>query len=315
MAATYPSGVHRLLRVPAPFDTTFSLVTSPVVSPTVLAIVRLTLAVYGTIFILARLLYEGIILHTDNSFFAYFTTLSYVGLISYFWATGVQTLLFTFCHHTSYPLQHWPRPLQFLHLLLHSTITTLPILVTIIFWSLLSSPSTFSTRYDAWINISEHVLNTVSAAFEILCTNATPSSPAYPQGVNLPLIHLPFILLILAGYLGVAYITKTTQGFYTYSFLDPSTEHAKLAVYIVGVALAATVIFILVRYICVARSWLFHRKARGGGGRRQVSEEEERKEEEEEDNERKKKKKRGAGGGSDEWVEVRVLSRANEAAV
>lgn len=57
-------------------------------------------------------------------FFSYFTDLSYIGLISYLWASAVQTLVYAFRRDGTFPLQRWPRFLQFLHILLYSTITT-----------------------------------------------------------------------------------------------------------------------------------------------------------------------------------------------
>ena len=57
----------------------------------------------------------------------------------------------------------------------------------------------------AWTNISVHALNTVFALFEIGCTNSPPS----------PWLTLPACILVLAGYLGIAYITHVTQGFYS----------------------------------------------------------------------------------------------------
>jgi nitrate reductase gamma subunit len=41
-----------------------------------------------------------------------------------------------------------------------------------------------------------------------------------------------------------------------YSFLDPHKEHAFLAVYIVGILIAACIIFVLVRLCCVLRERL-----------------------------------------------------------
>jgi hypothetical protein len=106
-----------------------------------------------------------------GSFFSYFTHLSYVGLCAYFWASGVQTAAFALRarsgnYNPTYPLQRWHRILQFLHVLLFSTIITyrvylLPalalqitdetfaaIIVTAVFWSILSSPATLGTRWN-----------------------------------------------------------------------------------------------------------------------------------------------------------------------
>lgn len=62
------------------------------------------------------------------SFFSYFTNLTFIGTCSYFFAAGVQTFFFARKHRVGsgeeYPLQEWPRLLQYLHVLLSSTVMT-----------------------------------------------------------------------------------------------------------------------------------------------------------------------------------------------
>jgi hypothetical protein len=235
------------------FDPQHKLVTSPAFAPSILGLLRLLLAVYTTVTAIFVLVWEIVKTHNGDGYFSYFTDLSYIGLSAYFWAAAVQTVVYSRRHDEKhYPLQIWPRPLQFLHLLLYSTIATYPILVTIVFWSLLSSSSTFENPYSAWSNISRHALNTVFALFEILLTNAEP----------LPWIHLPFLVVMLGGYLGVAYITHATQGFYSYSFLDPAKGRGRLAIYVVGIALAECILFVAVRGVCILRQRLIARRAR-----------------------------------------------------
>ncbi|KAN0082889.1 hypothetical protein V8E55_008684 [Tylopilus felleus] len=225
--------------VSSPFDPTFHYVTSPVFPPVVLAVLRLVFAVYALVtitIILAR--YQD-----PGTFFSYFTNLTYIGLVAYFWAAGVQSIAFVLRGRKSYPLQTWPRFLQLLHVLLYSTIIVLPIIVTAVFWSLLASPATFATRYTTWTNVSQHAMNTGFALFEILFTHGGPS----------PWPHLIPLLVILVCYLGVAYITRATQGFYTYSFLDPGREGGLLAAYIVGIALGCCLVFVVVKGVCLLR--------------------------------------------------------------
>jgi len=222
----------------AEYDRQFKLVTSYVFSPWLLAGLRLLIAVYvfvGLVYMLIR----AAIVEDADSFFSYFTNLTYVGICAYFFASGIQTLLYARRLNTgdeSYPLQRWPRILRYLHTLLLTTVVTYPFLVTIVYWILLASPSSFATPYSAWSNISKHALNSVFAAFEILLSNIEP----------LPWIDLPVTVVILAGYLGVAYITHATQGIYTYSFLDPKKQGKKLAIYIVGIAIGQVVVFCIV---------------------------------------------------------------------
>jgi hypothetical protein len=64
-----------------------------------------------------------------------------------------------------------------------------------------------TTWSAAWANISRHALNTAFVLFEIALTRVGPT----------PWAHMLFLVLILAAYLGVAYITHVTQGFYSSS--------------------------------------------------------------------------------------------------
>lgn len=53
---------------------------------------------------------------------------------------------------------------------------------------------------------------------------------------------------MVACYLGVAYITKATQGFYVYSFLNPS-KGPVLAGYILGILAGCVIVFAIVNCI------------------------------------------------------------------
>ncbi|KAF8970852.1 hypothetical protein BDZ97DRAFT_1724568 [Flammula alnicola] len=223
----------------AEFDRQLRLITSYLFSPFQLAIIRLVIALYVLVALVFILIWEGAKTKDIDSFFSYFTNLAFIGICAYFFASGVQTFSYARNQKSGrdeYPLQRWPRFLRCLHILLLSTVITFPILVTIVYWALLASSSTFSTPYSAWSNISKHAFNTVFALFEILFTNIEP----------MPYVGLPVTVLLLGGYLGVAYITHATQGFYTYSFLDPKKEGKKLAAYIIGIAVGQCVIFFVI---------------------------------------------------------------------
>ena len=190
------SGVWRVLRVPAVFDPSHHLVTSHVLPPVALAAIRLTIAVYTLVDFIFDLAWLGTTVPKDapkssqvggyvrvlrplrsrsdadvtsHREFSYFTSLSFIGIIAYFWASGVQSFFYVRSKQTGYPLQKWPRILQFAHLVLYATITTYraclsrfsnqrrvltlqlrltAILTTIVFWSLLSDSDTFATRFS-----------------------------------------------------------------------------------------------------------------------------------------------------------------------
>ena len=88
-----------------------------------------------------------------------------------------------------------------------------------------------------WGNqISQHIMPSLFALFEVIFTTTLPP----------PLLHLPFILLILLFYLSLAYLTRAAQGFYVYSFLDPGVDGAhngRVAGYTLGIFAGTLVIF------------------------------------------------------------------------
>jgi hypothetical protein len=78
-----------------------------------------------------------------------------------------------------------------------------------VFWTILSDGA-YRTELSSFDNISMHALNSVFAGLEIIL----PRSDPHPWLLLVPTIA------ILALYLGLAYLTHATEGFYVYSFLD-----------------------------------------------------------------------------------------------
>jgi len=234
-----------LLGVTEPFDSNHRLVSSPWYSPRVLAFQRLLLLAYSGATLITSLVYESVVIRQGNIWFSFFTHLTFTGLTAYLLVSTYHDFNYKPSASSSYayPLQRWPRVLQAMHILLISTVTTFPILVSIAYWALLASSATFATPYTTWSAVSLHIFNTVFALLEITTTNIPP----------LPWAALPMCLILLLAYLGVAYITHATQGIYAYAFLDPQTQHGKLAAYIIGIAVGEVIIFTLVRYAIVLR--------------------------------------------------------------
>ena len=124
-------------------------------------------------------------------------------------------------------------------------------MVTIVYWGVLFSGVWFPLRFNAWSNISQHAINSVFALFEILMTRINPP----------PWIHLLWLIVILAMYCGLAYLTHHTKGVYVYSFLDPGNGHkGRVVGYVFGIAAAIIVIFCLVKGILWFRKWVTERK-------------------------------------------------------
>ncbi|KAI0541888.1 hypothetical protein GGR58DRAFT_391180 [Xylaria digitata] len=235
------------------WDPSHRFQTSWLVPPYVLFAIRLLISLYAFTTLLFNIGYAcanaslgGC--ESARANFSFFTVLTYWGIAFYFLVAAIHT--FIYARRGSAPLDTWPRPLQYLHSLFYSTITTFPFLVVIVFWALLSSPRTLSTTHSAWSNISQHVLNSVFAFLEIMLPRTRPS----------PWSHLPFLILLLALYLALAYLTHATKGFYTYSFLDPSKQGALVAAYVFGIAIGICIIFAVVWGLVWLRRWITEEK-------------------------------------------------------
>ncbi|KAE8450600.1 hypothetical protein EG329_005944 [Mollisiaceae sp. DMI_Dod_QoI] len=208
--------------------------------------------------------HPGYSIHDVHKSFSFFTVLCYWGNCFYFLVAAIHT--FSYAVNGGTPiLNRLPRPLQALHYLFWSTITTFPFLVTIVYWAILFS--SFSTAFALWSNISQHGLNSAFGLFEIIFTRINPA----------PWIHLLWLIIILALYCGLAYTTYATKHYYVYSFLNPNPPNhvidangektniggvGKGAVvgYVFGIAVAIILIFCLSKLLVWGRKWLTEKK-------------------------------------------------------
>ncbi|KAF4980698.1 hypothetical protein FZEAL_3366 [Fusarium zealandicum] len=182
--------------------------------------------------------------------FSFFTILTYWGLAFYFAVAAAHTL--TYALRGRSLLDGFPRPLQALHALFYSSVVTYPFLVTIVYWGVLFAGPWFPIQFTAWENISQHGLNSLFALFEIVIPRTNP--PAW--------VHIAWLILILALYLALAYLTVATQHFYVYNFLDHDDVGGRgiVAAYIIGIAVAIVIIFCIVWCLIWVRRWLTETK-------------------------------------------------------
>ena len=173
--------------------------------------------------------------------FSYFTYLSYWGLGFYFFFASLHS--FVYARRAYSWLEIWPRYLQAMHGIFYSSITTFPLLISTVYWGSMWTRSWWADDFDQWSMISIHAMNSVFATFEIVFANTSPH----------PFLHLGPLLLIMTLYLGVAYITKATEGIYVYLWLDPHSGAAKIFLHILGYGLLLTAYFITVRYAIMLR--------------------------------------------------------------
>lgn len=198
--------------VQAPFDSDYKLATSYFLSPVVLGCSRLVIGLFQVAVLIAVCAYAGINHQYPGREFSYFTIITYTGLCAYMFASAVQTL--AYARTGQEPLRRWKRPFQLAHLLLQTTVLNYPILVTIVFWAILTRyDSPFLTQFSTFSNISVHALNSLFCLLEMLVFSRA-DSPRWT--------HLVPLLLFLCGYLGIAYITLASEQWIVYPFLNPS---------------------------------------------------------------------------------------------
>lgn len=256
----------------APFDPSERYVTSWLFPPVLLACSRLLLSLYAFLTIFFIFGWDASHGHAQalRRSFSYFTDLTFWGLAFYFLVSGLHT--FQYARTGLSWLGRWPRSLQAAHAVFYSTVVTFPFLVTIVYWAILYSSPWFPVVFNAWSNVwrpqilqplllgrtpglisnqtSRHLLNSFFAIFEIIIPRTDP----------LPLIHLLFLVIILALYLALAYITHAVQGFYTYDFLDPGQGRGRVAGYVFGILAGVCVVFGLVWCCIRLRKWLTETK-------------------------------------------------------
>ncbi|OJD32905.1 alpha beta hydrolase fold-1 [Diplodia corticola] len=81
-----------------------------------------------------------------------------------------------------------------------------------------------------------------------------------PRTAPAPWWHMAPLTLLLALYLGLAYVTHAAQGFYVYSFLDiQANGSGSVTAYCFGILIGMAIIFVLVRFLVKGRVWVTER--------------------------------------------------------
>ncbi|KAJ4369965.1 hypothetical protein N0V83_005729 [Neocucurbitaria cava] len=268
---------------PTGFDPTHTFVRSHFVPPVVLACIRALLSIYSFTTIItcytwlahrtATVALKDVnigsyTLHQSDAAigqsFSFFTYLTFWSLGFYFLASSIHTFMYVFRGgrtwlHDGGCAWWWPKkPLQLAHSMFYSSVVSFPFLVTIVFWGTMNSGWP-SGRFEQWINISVHALNSVFAVVEIILPATQPP----------PWTHLSVVLGVLSAYLGLAYLTRETQGFYVYEWMNPAHGKWSIVLHIAGYAGGMVVLFVMARYAIVARNVVAERmgmmrRERGG---------------------------------------------------
>lgn len=238
---------------PSGFDPRYSFVRSNFIHSFVLAIIRTVITLYCFTTIVVCYSYLAHNTSTTNlqdvnissytiitgsngigQSFSFFTYLTFWSLGFYFLFASIHTFCYA-VNRTTW-LHRWPRPIQLLHSFYYSTITCFPFLVSIVFWGTMYSGPWPNHRFDQWINISVHSLNSLFAIIEIVL----------PATESPPWSHILILLVSLSLYLGLAYLTRWTGGFYVYEWMNPAHGWLSIVLHILCYTVGIILIFFLV---------------------------------------------------------------------
>lgn len=187
--------------------------------------------------------------------FSYFTYLSFWSLGFYFMVAAFHG--FYMAQKGRVLLQHpkCPRLLTTLHSFFYTTVTTFPILVTLVYWITMYVPGvSLPTTFMQWGMISVHGLNSLFAIVEIILPSTSP----------FPVLHLAGLMVILSLYLALAYLSKVTIGIYVYLWLDPRSGWRQILAHVAGYGGCMIVIFICVQGCIIGRNYAIKRHSGSG---------------------------------------------------
>ena len=149
------------------------------------------------------------------------------------------------------------RPFQLCHTLLISTVSSFPLVVTVIFWSVLRGPTPLSDPYSIFANVGKHTLNYVLTMLDLILLSRTPLRPWW---------HMLLVATLLALYLGIVEITYRRYHVWVYAFFNAyqfGTPLVVLFCLVLGVFAVAS--FLLTQLLMLGREVLAAKVQRSGG--------------------------------------------------
>ncbi|KAF2221731.1 hypothetical protein BDZ85DRAFT_264305 [Elsinoe ampelina] len=247
-------------------------ITSWCLPPLVLACLRLLFSIYifATSFTIIGLQVGGGNANAARVSLSFFTILTWYGLAFYFLVSAIHGFIYSARGRSGLASNGYIRDteagpretvggfkgfLRWAHSAYYATVTIFPFIVTAVFWGLLANGALYSPL-STWSNVSQHGINSAFALFEVV----------FPRTEATPWIHVLPCVIILAMYLGLTYLSHSLNGFYVYPFLDQEKNgRAITAAYIIGILVAAIIVFAIVHFVIKFRRWLTEAKCRATG--------------------------------------------------
>ncbi|KAG0222747.1 hypothetical protein B0O80DRAFT_46439 [Mortierella sp. GBAus27b] len=204
------------------------IVTSNIVRPRTLAILRGILCLYNLIVAISL----WATTKSASGYLMFFTNLTYLGLTFYLVCSSIWSI--GYLRQPSHERAQWLKNRSswwgWVHWLLYSTVVTFHFIVPVVYWTLLNAGKTFDTL-GTWQNVSVHGLDGFCAVFELVFNRHT-----------LEPIHSFVVAGVMLLYMLLTFVVHKTKGIWVYPFLDWN-QGAICVAYYLGIAIGLFVVF------------------------------------------------------------------------
>ncbi|KAL1925514.1 uncharacterized protein VTP21DRAFT_397 [Calcarisporiella thermophila] len=202
--------------------------------PWLLLIVRLVIMAYSLTAIITSWILER---QRPYRFWVFFTNLTYTGLVLYFLAASIHSLIYVLRPKPRVPSSflRQPRPFSYAFWFLYETLITFHVIVPTTFWILLAKDVYKLNRIEYWRNLSVHGMDLVVMVIE-----------GFLSRNNMALSHFVACILLLLLYLCLAILNRYINNFWVYEFLNWERNGAGVTIgSYVGLIVFALVVYIL----------------------------------------------------------------------
>ncbi|KAG0217619.1 hypothetical protein BGX33_010016 [Mortierella sp. NVP41] len=206
------------------------IVTSNLVRPLTLAILRGTVCLYTIIVIISK----WVTAESASVYLMFFTNLTYFGLCVYLVCSTIWSI-----NYLRQPVSDRAAWLKsgspwwgYLHWLLYSTVVTYHFIVPIVYWTMLNTSETMNAL-GHWQNYSVHAIDGVFALFELIFNRHF-----------LQPIHSYVVAGVMVLYMCLTFVVRRTKGVWVYPFLNWD-QGPICAAYYLGIAVGLFAVFFL----------------------------------------------------------------------
>ncbi|KAG0378612.1 hypothetical protein BGX24_003329 [Mortierella sp. AD032] len=224
------------------------IVTSNVVSPKVLCVIRAIELLYVTIALIVVWCNSASL----TAYLKYFTNLTFFGIFAYLLSSTIWSVFYIRVPESE--RAHWVKQGNpwwgYTHWLLYSSVVVYSVVVPIVFWTLLSKGMDKWSPMALYQNISVHAMDGVFGALGELILSRHFLQP----------IHSFLVAGIMLLYMLMTFIVYANEGTWVYPFLNWS-QGPIAAAYYIGIAICLFILYFGLYFIHNARNNFFKERS------------------------------------------------------